>query len=167
MASSRTYIVDAKIVMEIPSVLDTFYVFDDGGQLRVETQDAYCRTCRYLRPVEKIPSVFEVESGYTDGDRRVLRKQEDTESIRFKNAAIHKRRYDWRFSRTCKPRCLKCGGHDLFILANNECRDPISGRVFAPRNCVFFDPVCDIQIRLRPDGTVISSNLEPVSFPDE
>ena len=125
--------------MSVISSIDTKYVLDDGYLLPANCQDAYCRQCKSLESVEYIPSLESLKNAFTEEDRNTLLKT-DYEASWYKSALQRKRRLDWRFSRTSSARCLNCGGSDFFVVGlDREMIDPISGKRFVWKNCVFFD----------------------------
>jgi len=133
------------------------YVLDDGYLLPANCQDAYCRQCKSLESVEHIPSIESVQDAFTEEDRNTLLKT-NFEASWYKSALQRKRRLEWRLNRTASARCLICGGSDFFVVGlDREMVDPISGKRFVWKDCVFFDSSVSLEIRLRPDGTVLTT----------
>lgn len=164
MASSIVYLMDGKTPVAALSVSDAFYVLEDGFLLHVNTEAVFCRTCDHLEPAERIPSIADAEAAFTSADRYTLKATRNRKTRAYDAAMTRKRYFEWRSTRIALPRCLKCGGHDLFVIHDNECCDPVSGHTFVFRDCVFYVPVVPISIRLRPDGTVLESNLNSLTY---
>ena len=164
MASSLVYLMDGKTPVAAPSVLDTYYVLEDGYLFQADTEAVYCRTCGDMQPAERIPSIADAEAAFTNEDRYTLKAVRNRKSMAYDAAMTRKRYYEWRLTRKAPPRCLKCSSHDLFVIHDNECCDPISGHTFVFHDCEFYDPCFPISIRLRPDGTILESNLDPVTY---
>lgn len=161
MAYSATYLIDGKIVGSAPSALDVAYVLEDGYLLTAMVVDAFCRICADLEPAEHVPSVAETEAAFTGADRytlRALRRLESAPSVDI--SMWRKRRYEWRLARTAPARCLKCSGQNFFVIQATECRDPVSGHHFVLHGWELFEPIITDKIRLRPDGTILHSDLD-------
>lgn len=157
MATETTYRVDDSYDMSVVSSIDTMYVLEDGYLLPTVVEDAYCRQCKSIELVEVIPSHNALQIEFTDDDRRLI--TEGKPRTDFHSVVVERqRRLDWLRTRTSPPRCLYCGSSDYFVLdLKNASIDPLTGMRFVWVNGVFFDANYSLAIRLRPDGTVLTT----------
>lgn len=162
MGSTVVYLMDGTTELAAASVLDTSYVLEDGYLLIALTEVVFCRTCCDLGLGERIPSIEEATAAFTHADRYTLKALRKQKTMAYDWAMERKRCYEWRLARVAPPRCLTCGGHDLFVVEGEQCNDPISGHEFTLSQCYLYnDSFPFSSIRLCPDGAVLVANFGP------
>lgn len=105
------------------SELPRSYRVADGVKLYIQTQWAWCASCRLITSSEKIRPLEEIqwelkcllarEPDILDWVQKSILPKEDFEASYQRQVARLTTRLDWRQSRQSPPRCLECGATSI------------------------------------------------------
>lgn len=152
-----TYLIDNLDYKTVLSTTTALYVLDDGEMLDASTDICWCRNCDDLRMMEVLPTIDEVTEAYSNEQKYALRVfKKDSPA----HAAAHEhwQRYHWRVNRVAPPKCLSCGGTNLYKLDPESSQDPVSGHSFRcleTIHCILDPPLKPL---LSPEGDVIQQH---------